>query len=66
MMIKSMVTDRQKNAVHFCEEWLHISFEGDIRDKNQVSEFLGEFLEEAKMAYEEVKCEFEAYLSDLD
>lgn len=65
-MATPRVTPRQKSAVHFCEEWLHISFEGDIRDKNQVSEFLGEFLEEAKMAYEEVKCEFEAYLSDLD
>ena len=26
-------TEKQKSAVHFCEEWLHISFDGDINDR---------------------------------
>lgn len=61
-----MTTDRQKSAVHFCEEWLHITFEGDIDNRFQVSNFLSEYLDEAKMTYEEIRCEYEAYLWDLD
>lgn len=34
-----MTTDKQKAAVHFCEQWLNITFEGDIEDKHQVSTF---------------------------
>ena len=61
-----MITDKQKAAVHFCEQWLNITFEGDIEDKNQVSEFLEEYLQEAKDLYNEIKYEYEAYLWSLD
>lgn len=66
MTIKSMVTDRQKNEVHFCEEWLNISFEGDINSKQDVNDFLSEYFDEAEYLYMELKCEYEAYLNDLD
>lgn len=59
-------TARQISAVHFCEEWLHISFEGDLEDRSQVSTFLSEYLDDAKNLYEEIACEYEAYLNDLD
>lgn len=59
-------TDRQKAAVHFCESWLSIKFEGNINDFYEVSDFLSEYLELAKDQYTEVKCEYEAYLWDLD
>lgn len=61
-----MTTDRQKSEVHFCEEWLHISFEGNLESKEDVRLFLDTYLNEAEMLYEEVKCEYEAYLLDLD
>lgn len=61
-----MTTDRQKAAVHFCEQWLNITFEGDIENRYEVSAFLGEYLQEAKNLYEEIACEYEAYLWDLD
>lgn len=61
-----MTTDKQKAAVHFCEQWLNITFEGDIEDKNQVSTFLEEYLQEAKDLYNEIKCEYETYLWNLD
>lgn len=61
-----MTTDKQKAAVHFCEQWLNITFEGDIEDKHQVSTFLEEYLQETKNLYNEIKCEYEAYLWDLD
>ena len=61
-----MIADKQKAAVHFCEQWLNITFEGDIEDKNQVSEFLEEYLQEAKDLYNEIKYEYEAYLWSLD
>ena len=61
-----MITDKQKAAVHFCEQWLNITFKGDIEDKYQVSTFLEEYLQEAKDLYNEIKCEYEAYLWSLD
>lgn len=61
-----MITDKQKAAVHFCEQWLNIAFEGDIEDKYQVSTFLEEYLQEAKDLYNEIKYEYEAYLWSLD
>ena len=50
----------------FCEEWLNISFKGDIEDRAQVSIFLKEYLDDAKNTYEEVVCEYEAYILELD
>ena len=39
-IINNMTTNRQKAAVHFCEQWLNIDFNGDINNFNQVSAFL--------------------------
>ena len=60
-----MTTDRQKAAIHFCEQWLNITFEGNIEDKHQVLIFLQEYLQEAKNLYDEIRCDYEAYLWDL-
>lgn len=60
-----MPTTRQISAVHFCEEWLHISFEGNIKDRHEVSSFLSEYLDDAKLVYDEVKCEYESYIMEL-
>lgn len=43
-----MTTERQKNAVWFCEQWLDERFEGDIDDFNDVSEYLSRNLDAAK------------------
>ena len=59
-------TDRQKAAVRFCEQWLYCKFEGDINNFYEVSDFLSDYLELAKDQYEEARCEYEAYLWDLD
>ena len=61
-----MTTDRQKAAIHFCEQWLNITFEGNINDRRQVSVFLEEYLQEAKNLYDEIRCDYEAYLWDLN
>ena len=60
-----MATDKQKAAVHFCEQWLNVTFNGDINNFQQVSNFLSIYLEEAKSLYNEIKCEYESYLWDL-
>ena len=60
-----MTTNRQKAAVHFCEQWLNVTFEGNINDFQQVSYFLSIYLDEAKSIYNEVRCEYESYLWDL-
>ena len=60
-----MTTDRQKTAIHFCEQWLNITFEGNINDRRQVSVFLEEYLQEAKNLYDEIRCDYEAYLWNL-
>lgn len=59
-------TERQRAAVHFCEQFLNVEFTGNINDFYQVSDFLSEYLEDAKRMYEELLCEYEAYLWDLD
>lgn len=64
--MNNISTERQRAAVHFCEQWLNVTFEGNINDRWQVSVFLGEYLQEAKDLYDELRCEYEAYLWDLD
>lgn len=59
-------TNRQIAAVHFCEEWLDISFEGDIEDRQQVDSFLSEYLDEAKNLYSEIACAYEAALCEIN
>lgn len=61
-----MTTDKQKAAVHFCEQWLNITFNGNIENRYEVSAFLSEYLQEAKDLYNELRCEYEAYLWDLE
>nr|DAG91917.1 MAG TPA: hypothetical protein [Crassvirales sp.] len=60
-----MTTNKQRAAVHFCEQWLNVTFEGNINDFQQVSHFLSIYLDEAKSLYDEVRCEYESYLWDL-
>lgn len=61
-----MTTDRQKAAIHFCEQWLNITFNGNIENRYEVSAFLSEYLQEAKDLHNELRCEYEAYLWDLE
>jgi hypothetical protein len=58
-----MTTDRQKAAVNFCEEWLHIKFEGDINNFQEVSNFLSIYLDEAKIVSEDA---IESFYSNFD
>lgn len=59
-----MTTNKQKAAVHFCEQWLNVEFTGNINNFKEVSNFLSNYLEEAKSLYDEVKCEYESYMWD--
>ena len=58
-----MTTQRQKNAVKFCEEWLQIDFEGDINNFKEVNAFLKNNLNYAKEVATELSCEYEAYIN---
>ena len=58
-----MTTQRQKNAVKFCEAWLQIDFEGDINNFNEVNTFLKDNLDYAKEVATELSCEYEAYIN---
>lgn len=60
-----MTTQRQKNAVQFCEKWLGICFDGDINKFSDVSTFLSLYLEDAKIMSREISCEYAAYLDEL-
>ena len=60
-----MTTNKQKAAVHLCEQWLNVTYNGDINNFQQVSNFLSEYLEGAKLTYKEIACEYESYLWDL-
>ena len=61
-----MTTDRQKATIHFCEQRLNITFNGNINNRFEVSIFLGEYLQEAKNLYDEIRCDYEAYLWNLN
>lgn len=39
-----MTTKKQRDAVHFCEKWLKVPFEGDINNFNQVRNYLSNIL----------------------
>ncbi len=56
-----MTTERQKKAVRFCEEWLNISFQGDINNREQVSNFLSDYLDAAKAKLENVSYNTDIY-----
>ena len=43
------VTNKQKHAVRFIIETLRIPFKGNIKDNNDVHQFLSEHLEDAKL-----------------
>lgn len=62
---RKKVTDKQKDAVHFCEKWLNITFTDNINNFSQVNQFLSSYLEDAKSLYTEIRCEYESYLQDL-
>lgn len=55
-------TTRQIAAIHFCEQQLNISFKGDIKDRQQVSIFLNEYLDDAKNLYSEITYEYETLI----
>lgn len=57
-----MTTKKQKSAISFCEEVLNISFNGNINNFNEVSEFLDTYLEQAKVIAEDA---IESYYSNF-
>ena len=60
---KKPSTTKQKAAVDFIEQCLQIEFTGDIENFYEVSEFIGEYLEDAKIVFEDAK---ESYYSNFD
>ncbi len=58
-----MTTERQKDAVAFCEEWLNVEFKGDINNFNEVSSFLSLHLDVAKAVYDDAVM---SYYSNFD
>ena len=62
-----MTTNKQKADVHFCEQWLNVTFTGNINNEQKVLDFLNEYFNEAERIYEEYSSEYEeAYLWNLD
>lgn len=58
-----MTTEKQKEAVRFCERWLDITFSGDIDNFEEVSNFLYEYLDSAKANMEDAVW---SYYSSFD
>lgn len=64
MKNKRSSTSRQISAVHFCETWLHIKFDGNIDSFDDCHKFLSQYLDDAKWTAMEISCEYEAYMFD--
>ena len=58
-----MTTQRQKKAIRFCEVWLKVTFEGDLNNFNDVSNFLTIYLDSAKATAEDA---ISSYYSNFD
>lgn len=59
-------TSRQRAAVSFCESLNYPDFMGDRNNFYEVSAYLSMYLESAKHLYDEISCEYEAYIESLD
>lgn len=59
-------TPKQRGALTFCEGVLGIQFEGNRYDFYDVSDFLSEYLEEAKQAARELTCSYSSYMWNHD
>ena len=59
-------TPKQRGALTFCEGVLGIQFEGDRYDFYDVSDFLSEYLEEAKQVARELTCSYSSYMWNHD
>lgn len=55
-------TAKQRAATHFVEEWCNITFEGDIHNFYEVSNFLSDYLDVAKEIAKDAQA---SYLSML-
>ena len=55
-------TPKQRSALTFCEGVLDIQFEGNRYDFSDVSDFLSEYLEEAKQVARELTCSYSSYM----
>ena len=51
-------TQRQREAVRFCEEILGVIFEDNIGSSTDCSDFLSMYLDDAKKEYERAQCEY--------
>ena len=58
-----MTTKRQRAEVRYCENMLDIKFNGDINNFNQVSSFLNQYLEEAKIREEDILQCYDDYFA---
>lgn len=59
-------TPKQRGALTFCEGVLGIQFEGNRYDFYEVSDFLSEYLEEAKQVARELTCSYSSYMWNHD
>lgn len=57
-------TERQRRAVSFVEEWCNISFEGNIDNFYEVSDFLADYLDIAKEIAEDATSAYWSTIND--
>ena len=59
-------TPKQKSAIEFCQEMGFPEFTGNLDNFYDCSAYLSKYLEQAKSMYQELSCEYEAYVQELD
>ena len=59
-------TPKQVAAVICCESLNFPEFTGNLDNFYDCSAYLSEYLEQAKSMYQELSCEYEAYVQELD
>lgn len=59
-------TPKQKSAIEFCQDMDFPEFTGNLDNFYDCSAYLSKYLEQAKSMYQELSCEYEAYVQELD
>lgn len=61
--IERKSTEKQRKAILFIEKWCHVTFEGDINDFYEVSDFLADYLDTAKEVVEDTVASYYSMLN---
>lgn len=59
-------TEKQREDIEYCEQWLNIEFEGNINSFDDCSQFLKAYLQDAILIEKELNSNYEHYWDNFN